>query len=149
MIVSGACIHNNVDNTSKVTSFCSNRPTSLGQTHYTSNLRDTLKLFSFFSFFLSIFYLLCYYNCPTFSPLYSPSTCTHSHKHYNVPLVHVHDCTYKFFHFSISYTIFNIPLSVLYLPFMLLIPVPFPPSLEMTLHVNSIYVILFLFYLFA
>ena len=30
--------------------------------------------------------------------------------------------TYKFFSFSISYTILNLPLSILYLPFMLLIP---------------------------
>ena len=39
---------------------------------------------------------------------------------------------YKFFGFSISHTILNVPLSILYLPFMLLIPCtffPFPPLL--------------------
>ena len=41
---------------------------------------------------------------------------------------------YKFFGFSIFYTIHNLPLSILYLPFMLLIPCTFypihpPPSL--------------------
>ena len=36
-------------------------------------------------------------------------------------------CTYKFFGFSISHTILNLPLSILYLPFMLLIPYTFPP----------------------
>ena len=36
-------------------------------------------------------------------------------------------CTYKFFGFYISYTIFNLALSILYLPFILLIPCTFPP----------------------
>ena len=35
--------------------------------------------------------------------------------------------TYKFFGFYISYTILNLPLSILYLPFMLLIPCTFHP----------------------
>ena len=38
---------------------------------------------------------------------------------------------YKFFGFSISYTILNLPLSMLYLPFMLLIPYPFSPILPL------------------
>ena len=63
-------------------------------------------------------------------------------------------CTYKFFGFSISYTILTLPLSILYQPSMLLIPCtfpPFPPSLFplITLHVTSICVVLFLFYSFA
>ena len=37
--------------------------------------------------------------------------------------------TYKFFGFSIIYTMLNLPLSILYLPFMLLIPCIFPPIL--------------------
>ena len=36
-------------------------------------------------------------------------------------------CKYKFFGFSISYTILNLPLSLFYLPFMLLILCIFPP----------------------
>ena len=59
--------------------------------------------------------------------------------------------TYKFFGFSISYTILNLPLSVLYLPFVLLIPctfcsiLPLPTLQLITLHVISIFVNLFLF----
>ena len=43
--------------------------------------------------------------------------------------------TYKIFGFYISYTILNLPQSILYLPFMLLIPVPFPPFYP--LHVTA------------
>ena len=35
--------------------------------------------------------------------------------------------TYRFFGFSIFYTILNLPLTIFYLPFMLPFPVPFPP----------------------
>ena len=38
---------------------------------------------------------------------------------------------YKFFSFSISYTILNLPLSILYLPVMLLIPCNFSPILPL------------------
>ena len=38
-------------------------------------------------------------------------------------------CTYKFFGLYISYTILNLPLSISYLPFMLLILCTFHPSL--------------------
>ena len=41
--------------------------------------------------------------------------------------------TYKFFGFSISYTILNLPLSILYLPFMLLTPCTFSPILPFPL----------------
>ena len=64
--------------------------------------------------------------------------------------------TYKVFRFSISYTILNLPLSILCLPFMLFTPCTFSPILSppspsplITLQVISIYVILFLFQLFA
>ena len=63
--------------------------------------------------------------------------------------------TYKFLGFSISYTILNLPLSILYLPFMLLIPWTFSPILPLpcspliTIQMISISVILFLFQLFA
>ena len=48
--------------------------------------------------------------------------------------------TYKFFGFYISYTILNLPLSIFYLPFMLLILCTFSPSLSLPLllHVISI-----------
>ena len=65
-----------------------------------------------------------------------------------------HTC--KFFGFSISYTILNLPLTILYLPIMLLIPCTFFPILPAlcllptdNLNVISIFVILFLFQLFA
>ena len=82
--------------------------------------------------FLSIFYWLCYYSCPIFSPLYSPLPCTFLPPVFS-PLVHVHGSmghTYKFFDFSISYTILNLTLSILYLPFMLLIPCNFLKKLK-------------------
>ena len=41
--------------------------------------------------------------------------------------------TYKFFGFYISYTILTLPLSIFYLPFMLLILCTFPPSLPFPL----------------
>ena len=41
--------------------------------------------------------------------------------------------TYKFFSFSIFYPILNLPLSIFYLPFMLLILCTFPPSLLLPL----------------
>ena len=62
--------------------------------------------------------------------------------------------TYKFFGFYISYTILTLPLSIFHLSFMLLILCTVPPSpprnpLLITLHVISISVVLFLFWLFA
>ena len=55
--------------------------------------------------------------------------------------------TYKFFGFYISYTILTFPLSIFYLPFMLLVlctfplsPPPTPPLI--TLHVISISVLI-------
>ena len=62
--------------------------------------------------------------------------------------------TYKFFGFSISHTLLTLPLSIFYLPFMLLILCTFSSSLSpthllLTFHVISISVILYLFQLFA
>ena len=56
----------------------------------------------------------------------------------------------KFLGFSISYTILTFPLSIFYLPIMILILCTFSPILPpisplITLHVISISVILFLF----
>ena len=64
-------------------------------------------------------------------------------------------CTYKLFGFYISHTILNLPLSILYLPFMLLIPCTFSPilhpfpSLLITLPVITLSVNLFLFCLLS
>ena len=61
---------------------------------------------------------------PPFIPLY-PEYPLHSH---SSPLVHVRGSyIYKFFSFYISYTILNLPPSIFYLPFMLLILCTFPP----------------------
>ena len=79
-----------------------------------------------------------------FRPVHPPSTSIPPLQF--MPIGH----TYKFFGFSISYTIPNLPLSILYLPFMLPIPCTFSPILPLiTLHVISTSVILFLFQLFA
>ena len=62
-----------------------------------------------------------------FSPLCHPSAPHPSTlQHFPPPLVHVHVCTYKFFDFSVSYTILNLSPSILGLPIMLLIPCTFP-----------------------
>ena len=45
--------------------------------------------------------------------------------------------TYKFFGFSMSYTVLNLPLSVLYLQFVLLFPCTFSPIPVLSLYRNS------------
>ena len=68
---------------------------------------------------------------PFYSPLYSllpcipPPTIIPSSKF--VSMCH----TYKFFGFSISHTILNLSLSILYLPSMLLVPCSFYPILSL------------------
>ena len=91
-----------------------------------------------FSFYFFIFYWLCYYSCPIlFSPLF-PSTLHHpSHQHSPPPQFMSMGHTYKFFGFSISYTIFNLLLSILYLPFMLLIPCILSPILPYPLPTDN------------
>ena len=76
-----------------------------------------------------IFYWLCYHSCHIFfsplflSTLYPPPTI--------IPLPYFMSvgCTYKFFGFYMSFTVLNLLLSILYLPFTLLIPCTFSPSL--------------------
>ena len=90
-----------------------------------------------------------------FSLLYSPLPCTPPPT--CIPPLQFMSMghTYKFLGFYISYTILNLPLSIFYLPFMLLIPCTFfslypPPNpLLITLHVISISVILILFQLYV
>ena len=71
-----------------------------------------------------MFYWLCFYSCTVFFPFISlhsaPLTLQHSPPEF-MSMRH----TYKFFSISISYTIVNLSLSILYLPFMLLIPCTF------------------------
>ena len=80
------------------------------------------------SFFLvsSIFYWLCYYNCPIlFSPLLPSALHPTSNQHCPRLFISMgHTC--KFFGFAIFHTILHLPL-FLYPPFMLLVPGPFPP----------------------
>ena len=72
------------------------------------------------SFFKIYIYWLCYYSCPIYPPHSTPS-CPPLPSHIThlwfMPMGH----TYKFFGSYISYTILTLPLSIFYLPFMLLI----------------------------
>ena len=103
-------------------------------------------------FLISILYLLCYYSCPTFSPL-PPSAEYPQSLQQSPPQFMSMGGTYEFFSFSISYTIFNLHLSILYLPFyasysLYLVPhSPPSPSPLIALHVISISMFLFLFQL--
>ena len=61
-----------------------------------------------------------------FSPFYSPLPCTlHSYQH-SLNLFMSMGHTYKFFGFSISHTILNLSLSILYLPICFLFSLTFP-----------------------
>ena len=89
-----------------------------------------------------------------FSPLYPHSALQHPSLQHPPPQFMSMGRTQKFFGFYISYTILNLPPSIFYLPFMLLIPCTFSSihpshSPMITLHVISISVILFLSQLFA
>ena len=68
---------------------------------------------------------LSQYFLPFIFLLPAPTALQHSSTPYFMSM----GCTYKFFGFSISYTILNLPLSILCLPIMLLSPCTFyPPS---------------------
>ena len=102
--------------------------------------------------FLSIFYWLCHYSCPIFSFPLAPSTLHPPALQPSPPPEFMaKGCTYKFFGFSVSYTILNLSPSILFLLIVLLLPCTFPrpfspsPSPLKTLHVISISLILFLF----
>ena len=110
-------------------------------------------------FLLSISYWLCYYSCPKFSP-YTSLCPVPSFPPASPPRQFMFmGCTYKFFGFSISYTILNHPLSIFnfprHLPFMILTPcafsliLPLLPSQLITLQMISLFRILFLFWLLA
>ena len=77
-------------------------------------------------FFINIFIDYAITVVP-FSPLHSTPSCPPPPSH--IPPLQFMSMghTYKFFGFSISYTILTLPLSIFYLPFMLLILCTFPP----------------------
>ena len=95
---------------------------------------DTSFLFTtlfFYVYFLKIYFIDCaitvvpFFFSPLFpSALYPPPIIIPS------PYIYIL-CTYKFFGFYISHTVLNLPLSILYLPFMLLIPCTFSPILPL------------------
>ena len=109
-------------------------------------------------FFLLSFLIYFKYYAITFFPIFpplsllcpAPQTLQHSPTYFT-PM----GCTYKFFQFSVSYTIFDLSLSILCLPILLLLSCTFSPlflpspSPLKTLHVMSISLILFLFQLFT
>ena len=78
------------------------------------------------NYILNIFYWLCYYSSPIFSPLFPSALHILSYPHSPHILMYV-GCTYKFFGFYIFYIILNLPLSIFYLPSILLIPCMFFP----------------------
>ena len=82
------------------------------------------KIHFLFKYILLIMLLQLSHSFPL---LYSPPSCT------STPQFMSMGHTRKFLGFSISYTILNFPLSIFYLPFMLLIPCtfssPLPPPL--------------------
>ena len=61
-----------------------------------------------------------------FSPLYLPSTLHPANLQHPLPQFMSIVYTYKFFGFSVSYTLLNFSLSILCLPLTLLIPYTFP-----------------------
>ena len=89
-----------------------------------------LILFIWVLFFLFLIYFInCTIAVEPLSPLYSPppSTLFFSSILPHLPLFLSMSCTYKFFGFSISYTILNLPLSILDLQVVVLSPCTFPP----------------------
>ena len=82
---------------------------------------------SFWFYFFNVFYWLCYCSCLIPPPLFPSTLHTPFHLHCPPPQFMSIGRTYKFFGFYISYTILTLPLSILYLPFML-IPCAFPPT---------------------
>ena len=110
--------------------------------------KSTLLCFVLFVYFIDYAITIV----PFFSPLYPSLPGTPIPSSISTPPSFMFmDCTYKFFGFPISHTILSLPLSIFYLPFMLLIPctfsliIPPPPLPLITLRVISISVILFLF----
>ena len=84
------------------------------------NIASIALLICVVSFFSSIFYWLCYYGCPNvfpFAPLHQVLTFLPAACHPQFMSV---SPMCKFFDFSLSYTVLNSHLSILFLPIMLL-----------------------------
>ena len=120
-----------------------------GIPHPKSTGSEPLEVHRLSSFFFNIFYWLCYYSCPIyhrppFIPLHPAHTLPPTFSPFS-------SCPWVVHITSLASTfpiLFLTPLSIFYLPFMLLIPCTFPPPppppLLITLHVISISVVLFL-----
>ena len=85
------------------------------------------KVVNCLSFSFKYFLLIMLLQFSQFFPFILPPPCTPNPPAFPPPLVHVHGCTYKFFQSSVSHTIFDLSLSILCLPIMLLFPGPSPP----------------------
>ena len=72
-----------------------------------------------------------------FSPFFSLHPASHLQPAFFPPYFMSMGCTYKFFGFSISHTVLNLPLSILYLPFMFLIPCTISPILPLPLSTDK------------
>ena len=80
----------------------------------------------FFLFFKYVLLIMLLQLSHFFSPLYPPLPCTILPTSTPLPYFMSMGHTYKFFGFSISHTILNLPQSILYLPCMLLNHCTFP-----------------------
>ena len=100
------------------------------------HLNQLLKV-DFLKIYLLIM-LLQLSHFPPFTPLHHahplPPTFLPYSSYYK--FIHISH-TYKFFGFYISYAILTLPLSIFYLPFMLLILCTFPPTLFLPLPVDN------------
>ena len=97
-----------------------------------SHLILTILILIFHVF--KIYFIDCAFIVAHFFPIYSPPPCTQPPT--CIPclsFMSMGGCTCKFFGFYISYTILNLPLSIFYLPFMLLISCTFSPSIPLHL----------------
>ena len=104
------------------------RESTIRKTCHLQKTRHLILCFSFYVFYIFIKHILLIMilQLSHFSPLLpSPSTPipSSSPPAYFMSVDH----TYEFRGFSISFIIFNMPLSILYLPIMLLIPCIFSP----------------------
>ena len=89
------------------------------------SLQSSFKIHSF-SFFKSIFYWLCFYSCPNFSPF--PHSTRYPLPSSNAPTYFMSiGHTYKFFGFSISCIVLNTPRLFCTYQICFLIPIRFSP----------------------
>ena len=104
---------------------------------YTNCPNGNTLFFPRFYFFVIYFIDYAITVVPFPAPLYSSPPCTPLPTHIPPFQFMSMDHTYKFFGFSISHTILNLPLSILYLTLMLLIPCEFSLILPLHLPVDN------------